>query len=318
MKTILDNAIQSIQVGVEDYKSSIPRRTLSAIRNISAGILLLYKEKLRSLSPKDSNEALIKQKVIPKHAEGSIKFVGVDKKTVAVHQIKERFNSLQITVDWNRFKKINDIRNDIEHYCTSESDAIVKEVISYSFTLIRDFTKIHLNYEPVELFGEETWNTLLEVSEIYEKEFAECNQEKKKINWENNSLEEAFNKIHCPKCYSSLIKPTNPHKNDITILELFCSSCGHYFLFEHVVDEVLYEDFYPEIYLSFTDGNDAPLGLCHECGKNTYIISDDACAFCGVTRNYTSCAICHCDLSTEGQDFNGVCSYHHHLAMKDD
>jgi hypothetical protein len=318
MKTILENAIQSIQVGIEDYKSSDPKRTLSAIRNISAGILLLFKEKLRQLSPTDSNEALIKQKIIPKHTEDGIKFLGVGKNTVNVHQIMERFNSLKITVDWDRFKKINIIRNDIEHYCTSESNAIVKEVISFSLVLIRDFTKTYLNQEPLDLFGEETWSTLLEVSEIYEKELAECNEEKKKINWENGHLEEAVDNIHCPQCSSSLIKPINPQENDFTILEFICSSCGHSFLFENVVEEALNELFYPEIYLSLTDGNDEPLSLCHECGKNTYVIEDDNCAFCGTTRNYTSCAICHCGLSTEEQSFGGLCSYHHNLAMKDD
>jgi len=49
--TILDNAVQSIQIGIEDYRSSDPRRLLSAIRNVQAGILLLCKEQLRRLSP---------------------------------------------------------------------------------------------------------------------------------------------------------------------------------------------------------------------------------------------------------------------------
>lgn len=46
MDTILTNAIQSIQIGVEDYRSDDRRRLLSAIRNVQAGILLLCKEKL--------------------------------------------------------------------------------------------------------------------------------------------------------------------------------------------------------------------------------------------------------------------------------
>jgi hypothetical protein len=48
--SILQNAIDSIQVGVEDYNLEDDRRNASAIRNIFAGILLLYKERLCELS----------------------------------------------------------------------------------------------------------------------------------------------------------------------------------------------------------------------------------------------------------------------------
>lgn len=40
--SILKNAIDSIQVGVEDFQSDDDRRCVSAVRNIGAGILLLY------------------------------------------------------------------------------------------------------------------------------------------------------------------------------------------------------------------------------------------------------------------------------------
>jgi hypothetical protein len=61
MHTILENAVQSLQIGIEDYQSTDQRRTLSAVRNITAGVLLLFKEKLRQLSPPNSNDVLIKQ-----------------------------------------------------------------------------------------------------------------------------------------------------------------------------------------------------------------------------------------------------------------
>jgi hypothetical protein len=62
MKTILENAVSSIQIGIEDYQSNDPRRVLSVVRNLSAGVLLLFKEKLRQLSPDGSDEVLIKQR----------------------------------------------------------------------------------------------------------------------------------------------------------------------------------------------------------------------------------------------------------------
>jgi len=49
---LLTNAVESIQIGVEDYQAGSPPRLLSAVRNIQAGILLLYKEALRRESPR--------------------------------------------------------------------------------------------------------------------------------------------------------------------------------------------------------------------------------------------------------------------------
>ena len=59
--SILNNAIDSIAVGLEDYSlsASDPRRIVSCTRNIFAGVLLLFKHKLSLLSDLDSDEALV-------------------------------------------------------------------------------------------------------------------------------------------------------------------------------------------------------------------------------------------------------------------
>ncbi len=64
--SILNNAIDSIILGLEDYESSDHRRLISCARNMIAGILLLFKHKLAILSPEDSDEVLIKQQILPK------------------------------------------------------------------------------------------------------------------------------------------------------------------------------------------------------------------------------------------------------------
>ena len=88
--SILENSVVSITLGLEDYKSSDDRRLISCTRNLAAGILLLFKHKLELLSPPDSNEALIKQKVMPVlQADGGILWVGDGRKTVDVQQIKD-------------------------------------------------------------------------------------------------------------------------------------------------------------------------------------------------------------------------------------
>src|SRR4051794_21146651 len=96
--SILANAVSSIQIGIEDYKSSDARRALSAVRNITAGVLLLFKEKLRQLSPDGSDEVLIKEKIAPAQTQGgAVRFVGKGKRTVATVEIQERFQSLGIS-----------------------------------------------------------------------------------------------------------------------------------------------------------------------------------------------------------------------------
>ena len=113
---LLDNAIESIQVGVEDYQSGTRSRLLSAVRNIHAGILLLYKEALRRMSPAESNDALMMARIVPsKDPNGKVVFIGEGKKTADTQQIKDRFDTLGIKTDWKRFDRINETRNEVEH-----------------------------------------------------------------------------------------------------------------------------------------------------------------------------------------------------------
>ena len=74
---LLENAVQSIQNGLEDYATGSSRRALSAIRNIHAGVLLLLKEKLYQISPSDSDGVLIKANFDPEiDNKGNVTFVG--------------------------------------------------------------------------------------------------------------------------------------------------------------------------------------------------------------------------------------------------
>ena len=61
--SLFENALYSIQIGVEDFGSDDNRRIVSAVRNVHAGVLLLCKEKLRRLS--SDGEVLLKQRIDP-------------------------------------------------------------------------------------------------------------------------------------------------------------------------------------------------------------------------------------------------------------
>lgn len=100
---LIENAQLSIQVGVDDYLRAqghdlnsieAKKRTISAVRNIYAGILLMYKEKLRRLSPNESDEVLLKDKIKFERRGEEVIAVGTGRKTVDVNTIKRKIQFL--------------------------------------------------------------------------------------------------------------------------------------------------------------------------------------------------------------------------------
>ena len=57
--SLLQNAIDSIEMGVEDHEHADQRRAAFAVRNFFAGVLLLLKEKLRQESPRKQRGAAL-------------------------------------------------------------------------------------------------------------------------------------------------------------------------------------------------------------------------------------------------------------------
>lgn len=319
MNTILSNAIASVQLGVEDYLSADTRRSLSAVRNISAGILLLFKERLRVLSPTDSDESLIKQIIQPRLSDnGSVTFRGNGKKTVDVYQIEERFKSLGVKVEWKRLKGVIDIRNDIEHYYTTAPNSRLKELIADAFVVMRDFITNELKREPVELLGDETWQALLDVATVYSKQQEECRELMSKVNWQSSSLEEVSEHLRCSHCDSDLLKPKNPDETSIPSLEFQCAFCGLDSLFEDIIEPATSDHFFPESYIAMTDGGEQPTAECPECGRETFVVAEGCCIACTATLNHYECAVCHTPLRAEDQHFNGLCGYHRWQVEKDD
>jgi hypothetical protein len=152
---LLTNAAESVQVGVEDYRIGTRPRLLSAVRNIHAGILLLYKEALRRESPQESNDVLLMAKISPsRDASRKLTFVGDGKKTVDTQQIRERFGALSIGTDWKRFDRVNTVRNEIEHLYPRLDQKSLHGLISDSFLIIRDFIADELDDDPREVLAQ--------------------------------------------------------------------------------------------------------------------------------------------------------------------
>src|SRR5258707_3158531 len=260
MDVILQNAVDSLQIGVEDFQSSDSRRVLSAVRNITAGVLLLFKEKLRQLSPTGSNDVLIKQKSrIVKAPDGSIQVIGVGKKTVDVMQIQERLTDLDVDVDWKRVNAIVEVRNEVENHSSSVSSTRLKELIYDSFVVISDFITTQLSAEPVHLLGEAIWDVMLQQAQVYKAQLDECSALLEKIEWPDEIHERISKYLCCDQCSSELIKPSNPSEKDPRSLMFTCKACGRVAEYSELVEHAVDECFAGEHYIAMTDGGDPPV-----------------------------------------------------------
>ena len=308
MPSLFDNAIETIRIGLEDYKDQ--KRILSAIRNIHAGTLLLFKEKLRRLSPPGSDEALVKKDVLPKlDASGNIVFKGVGKKTADVQQIKDRFNGLGIAADFATFDRVTSLRNDIEHYYSSSSYTSMVQLLAESFIIVRDFLVISLAENPLAILGSQHWNILLSVTNVYEKERTECIELLDKISWVSSPQRKAVLEYRCESCGSSLVIPEDSSCSyaDATFL---CRSCGHRRPFKEAIDRIVEGYCFADLYLAATQGGDDPLGECPACKQDTFVFEEFCCLGCGYELTHKWCKICQRHLGPDDQHNNGLCYYH--------
>ena len=321
--SILKNAIDSIVIGLEDYQSPDQRRIVSSTRNILAGILLLFKYKLSELSPSESNESLIKQRVMPEiDAAGDVRWIGKGRKTVDVQIIKERFESLDISVDWKRLDQINSYRNDIEHYFSTENLKSAQRLISNSFLIIRDFISNHLNEDPKHLLGEDAWTVLIKVNEVYEKEKAECEEAIESLKYFSNQVMAALSEHSCNECGSELIMPSE-RNTEATNVEFTCKSCENILPYEDIV-KLAFADYFgraayfsgPTLCFSGIDGGDSPIADCPEC-HGIYLYDEGICSSCGYHAEH-DCQRCGSNIPPEELLAKPFCSYCAHMMSKND
>ncbi|MDI1225225.1 hypothetical protein [Acinetobacter sp.] len=306
--TILQNALDSIALGVEDYElaGTDERRFISCTRNIFAGILLLFKHQLSELSPSDSDEVLIKQKIMPRMEDGELVWIGEGKKTVDVQGIKERFKSLKIETDWIRLDEINRYRNDIEHYHSPVSAGSVQKMVSNSFSVIANFIRDYLQEDPRELLGEDVYDVMKTIEEVYNIDKAFCTDRLKSLTYFNESISEAFLDVKCLKCESELITSTDQDINaDSTTYS--CRSCNDEFVYKEIVTD-LFEKKYALSHRDITNGEEDISCSCPECG-GFFLYYEGFCVACGVENNLV-CDLCSEKVyPSEAEVFEGRCSY---------
>ena len=313
---LLTNAVESVQVGIEDWQRNTRPRLISAVRNIHAGILLLYKERLRQLSPPDSAEVLVRAKTRPIiAADGSLRHIGVGSRTVDARAIQEHFKSLGIATDWDRYKAIAALRNDIEHYYKDVTMDSLQGLIADAFVLIRDFATSELGEEPLVLFGKDTWQTMLDTNAVYSRERSLCDAAMDEVSWASDTLLGGVFSIRCVECGSDLLAPIEP--SEPTEVQLKCRQCGEKEEADSFIPRAIAQATEFQRYLSFDDGLDEPVADCPECFKPTYIDAENRCALCGCSVE-RECARCSHHIPLSEIESSPLCSYCAHMMSKDD
>jgi len=305
--SILNNAIASIQVGVEDYLSEDNKRKYSSVRNVFAGLLLLYKEKLCRLSPNEDRELLIRANIgFERDEQGKVTLSKTVKKTVNVQDIKKRFKSLRIGVDWKEFEKVNYLRNEIEHYYTDKSPKIIDELVAISCLLIRNFIVEELKQEPARLLGDECWQVLLEVKTVYEQEKLACNASLSEVDWKYPIISNSLSEIRCPSCSSGLVKVNNSF-DEYPSIGLQCASCNNTFRYTDIMAEHLNEIYFADSYIAATQGGDYPIDDCSQCWEATFIVEEGLCTNCGYATEYIECVECGITIGLKDETEQRIC-----------
>jgi hypothetical protein len=269
------------------------------------------------LSPPGSKDVLIKARIIPKkNSDGTVEFVGDGKKTVDAQQIRDRFNALGIVTDWARFKRIADARNDIEHHYPQLTKKALRGVITDAFLIIRSFIPEELRGNPHELLGEEIWRVMLEVSEVYTEEQAECEKLLQEVDWKSDTLRGGLLELTCEQCGSGLLRPDSP-TTLYDEVNLQCRSCGVTESADSFVPRAIAVGLEYDLYYSRKDGGETPYVMCPECAADTYVMNEQRCALCGHEAEHT-CIRCGHEIPGEELLSSPLCGYCDHVTHKDE
>lgn len=317
--SLFANAIESIQIGVEDLLRNDERRVLSAVRNVHAGVLLLCKEKLRRLSPND--EILLAQRFEPApDGSGGISIDVVGKNTVGLDDIKRRFKAFGVQFNWKVLDAIAEIRHNMEHSFYKGSRERARQAVAEAFLAIRQLLVEVLHEDPLKTLGSECWNALLENAALFKAELKACRDTLEAIDWKTGAAARAVADLTCPSCRSSLIRQRNAQNTDQQKATLFCVACGQDSELGSILSLAFDETFGAEAHIAVKDGGEPPISTCPECGEETFVVEEQECAACdfGIPDDAT-CALCGESLSAEDyHEHDGLCGYHAHAMAKDD
>lgn len=332
-----ENALTSIRLGIEDFQRTKqglelggdPARALSAVRNLFAGILLLFKYKIAvSVDDPDDAAALIfnPPEVLPQaDGNGGVEWKPVGKfrkTTIDVATIKKRFEGFSIDVDWQTIEKMQDCRNHLEHLHPASTLGELAGFVADLFPVLREFIQTQLNEQPADVLAT-AWPVMLAHHEFFTDTMARC-----AAAWGDAGVPEQMqpwlNQCQCEECGSALLSPSQEDKEQGASVDgedgsfqYVCIACGYSNLIAPLMIEALNHayDYDPR------DGGNPGVEECNDCNRSTFLIHQHQCLWCGYELEEKVCFVCEEVLGQGDQDNGGLCGYHAYVRdkmMRDD
>ncbi len=316
MTELLQNAIASIQLGIEDYQSNDARRPISAVRNFYAGVLLLGKQCLLAAAPDADPMEVLASKFVPvPDGEGGVVHEPKGYRTIELAELRERFKDFDLEWPDGEIHTLQKLRNEFEHYHSAAPKDVIRQAIAACFPLIQGFFAV-LEVEPSSALGD-TWTVMLAEEAFFAKQKSDADATFEKLPW-GLSNTEAF---YCPSCSSSLICQIDPSNSEPENIQGRCIACGKTLTAEEFVKLVVETEFAGEDYIAVKDGGEAVINDCPECGNATYVVNGEfnECFLCGCDVD-GECALCCTGLSVHNRSVNdsSLCDYCHHVMSRDD
>ena len=309
MTDLVKNAIEAIEMGIEDYESNDPKRPSSAVRNYYSGVLLLGKACLLNAAPNANPMEVIGSKFVPRlDGNGGVIYVVSGQNTIDVNSLQSRFKDFGIKWPKGDFKNLHQLRNNIEHLHTNKPKDQIKEVIANSFPLVEGFFKL-LAIDPA-LEINEVWLTILKAKSDIDEKKEHCNSSFNNLPWfaELHNLDQ----ISCGNCGSSLINQKDIQNDDPAEINAICLNCNQELGAEQTVEMIVDAEKAGEDYVSRKDTGDGVIHQCPECGNNTYISDGESelCFFCAFEAS-GECAVCsqHLTVHDGGDSMCSSCQY---------
>lgn len=294
MTTILDNAANSITLGIEDIQSDDPKRALSAIRNFYAGVLLLGKACLLNQAKSADPELILaaKYKVVP-DGIGNIRFEAKGASTIDVHDLEQRFKDFGIK--WvtgdakSAFAALRNTRNAVEHSSHSHSQAAIKQTVGACYPIVADFFDI-LGESPAGRLGA-SWTFMAEQEQLYSKLVTGCLTSLSKLPWAMYLTKN--DPAACPACGLGLLTQSDPDNSDPQLIDAICHGCGATYGTEDFVELLVKDIFFSDAYFAMTQGGEPAWVECPECDRETFVLAIDEpfCFFCGYDPK-GECRVC--------------------------
>lgn len=313
MSDLFNNAIAAIEAGIEDYNADQAKRSLTAVRNIFAGIILLAKEALISLVPTADPDVILAERIrmVP-DGSGGIKLEKKGKSTLDVQGVMERFKDLKSPLPNELEKRLSELqaaRNDIEHKHTSLTHVALKALIAKAFPIILYFLQF-LKKNPPSCLGD-AYETLVSVTESEDAERKRCLNSFSNIDFPFKELE--AQSFYCDKCQSELVEQTDPNTVDHEEITCKCNLCKEIFDADNATEAAINHKYSYDLYKNGLQR----VETCPQCFLHCFV-TGVGCVWCKATLG--QCGRCGAALTPDTIDLDqpDMCDYCGYMTAKDD